>query len=73
MNRDDAVARLRAGLSALRNAEVRAIAFAALEILAEEPDAPEDLIQQAREDLIAAVPELEPVIAFALLRQATGS
>jgi hypothetical protein len=66
LNREDAVARLRAGLSALPNAELRAIAVAAFEILVHAPEASDDLIELAVEDLVTAVPELEPVIALIL-------
>lgn len=40
MKRDGAVANLRAGLSALHNAEVREIAFAAFDISVHEPSFP---------------------------------
>ena len=63
-NREDAVARLHDGLSALHNAEVRAIAFAAIEILVEAPEASDDLIELAVEDLVTAVPGLEPVVVL---------
>jgi hypothetical protein len=73
LNREDAVARLRAGLSALSNAEVRAIAVAAFEILVHAPEASDDLIELAVEDLVTAVPELEPVIALIVFHWRSSS
>jgi hypothetical protein len=62
LNREVAIASLHAGLSALHNAEVRAIAFAAFEILVQAPEASDDLIELAVEDLVTAVPDLETVV-----------
>lgn len=62
MTRDEAIATLRAGLSALSHGEVRTVAFAGFDVILLEPEAAEDLVKQAHDDLVAAMPEMEPAI-----------